>query len=384
MIWIMLVMTAFTACTSLKVDPCDFVKVEFKGADGYGKAEVMIDYDKLYDKARSRIKGNEYSYKQVQEMFYESGDFEIDYDIDQDDALSNGDVVTVSLDWDNKELKKYGIRYSGDKKITFEVEVLPEARPVDPFDQSIFENPDQNVGVHVNYAGCAPEAVAFLKMGTKSSKIENSIEYTIEIPGEKKTVDSGDLITIRASLKGADNEGLVMIDGENYMLTRNELQYRTDDIPVLVGSLKDLDSVQMNAIWNVAEEAFRKHVDRDWSTGHSFLEEIEYLGRFYIEISDQERYVGVFFRYVAYNKNETYDIDGSKEVFDIMLIPNLVIDGKGEISLDVKNVSIDMSHETRNADYYYYWGTETLEEIRNYVEKIREDANVFEIDMNVR
>lgn len=131
-----------------KIDLRDYVDVEFSGEDGKGKA--YIDWkDKKFLKAV--IEGldmkkkdredvwdalKDVDYDEVEEIFDDNDldwdDFQdmiedvvSDAELDEDKHLENGDKVKVKFEYDNKDAKKFGLKFKG-KSMTFKVKGLDD------------------------------------------------------------------------------------------------------------------------------------------------------------------------------------------------------------------------------------------------------------------
>ena len=147
------------------IDAKDLVRVEFKGMDGKGTAVAMLNTDhEEYDKesGESEVKkGSDFlvtsddedykdrlldayskadskkEAKDMQEVIMDTkkdGELRnISFDLSDEDKLSNGDTVTVTVDFDEDEFKKAGIKLEN-TEFDVEVEGLNEVKTIDVFD----------------------------------------------------------------------------------------------------------------------------------------------------------------------------------------------------------------------------------------------------------
>lgn len=126
----------------------DYVSVEYEGYDGYGIAEVSFDWTAL-EKKFLDISGKEDT--EDLEALSNSLSFyalesTISYELNKDDALSNGDKITLTWSYDNEIAADFKLEFEGDKK-TFTVSDLKEIKEIDPFE-----------ALEVTFSGTSPYA----------------------------------------------------------------------------------------------------------------------------------------------------------------------------------------------------------------------------------
>ena len=139
----------------------DYVEVSFEGFDGYGTAEVSIDYDSIVDDYCDKFKEDKISRDMEKLDYYEREYYDyldldpesiliyfcINVDVSKQTNLSNGDTVKYSWDVNKKKLEKYfdlEFEYSNEK-VT--VEGLEEIDKYDAFEH-----------LTINYVGASPSA----------------------------------------------------------------------------------------------------------------------------------------------------------------------------------------------------------------------------------
>ena len=142
----------FSGCTkTIKLE--DYVYFEVTGANGYGKASVEVDWDKLQMDFGDKVDTTD----QASYCFARYGDYTlseavseaITYELSQYDKLSNGDVILMT--WTpnvDKYLSAYDVELSYDD-IEYTVEGLEEVSTFDAF---------SSIGVVFN--GIAPNGYA--------------------------------------------------------------------------------------------------------------------------------------------------------------------------------------------------------------------------------
>ncbi len=111
---LILVMTSFTGCAK-RMDMEDYIKVEFSGSNGKGKARIKFNDDEFAKKALLEDGESE------DNLYGKLGDFEeickaIDPKLDKKDGLSNGDKVKITYKIDKDVMDKYNISLTADDK----------------------------------------------------------------------------------------------------------------------------------------------------------------------------------------------------------------------------------------------------------------------------
>lgn len=119
---------ALTGCTKT-VDLTQYADVTYSGANGNGSASIALDYGGL---------GKELFGKDATQSIIDEAQTElslmgnVDYTLDKEDGLSNGDTITMTVTCSDSFAKTHEIKL---KNTTKEITVsgLPEAESLDPF-----------------------------------------------------------------------------------------------------------------------------------------------------------------------------------------------------------------------------------------------------------
>lgn len=174
-----------TGCGTVKLDPSDYVKVEVNGADGYGKVSLSVDYEDLEDDVIDAL-GDDSSKSERNEAASFADGIRFEVSSDKTENLTNGDVIEISVDYDEDDAKEdYNFLF---KSETFEykVEDLEEAEVYDPFE-----------GVEITYSGFSPNGKYQVDTsGVKSSELSYYISYEVE--GAPDRVANGDVLVLKA------------------------------------------------------------------------------------------------------------------------------------------------------------------------------------------
>jgi uncharacterized Zn finger protein (UPF0148 family) len=142
----------------------EFVYVDFYGGNGSGMAEAYIDEYSFLDSVMDAA-GMKVNYEELlesEDLIYENEEFlliydlyeSIEFELDKDSGLSNGDSVTVTCTYDKAVTKQLGIKIK-DTEVTFKVENLEELVDIDPFEYLTVEfiGTAPYISVDLSYTG---------------------------------------------------------------------------------------------------------------------------------------------------------------------------------------------------------------------------------------
>ena len=160
----------FTACSSTKYYTADdIVNVSVSGSDGNGTANVMIDRNAIMDKINNDVykgDGDEVELAKAELMLYEY----VKISADNTEKLSNGDKVTITLDYDNDALKEAGIGVDKNSDTyIYTVEGLEETKTLDLF-----------ADVSLAIEGISPHLTAKAEYTGTDDFIKNNVRYTLD------------------------------------------------------------------------------------------------------------------------------------------------------------------------------------------------------------
>ena len=212
---------------SSSINLTDYATVNFDGIDGKGTATVNYDLTQLEKDFVGDDDGN-ISQEEAQELVnFASFEMSIKWELDKQEALSNGDKVKLTITYNEDSAKEQKIKIKGDTTKEFEVSGLKEPITLDAFDPEIF---DTDTGVKISYEGISPMASIVIENGCGDGQAQRFVEY---VPDKTYEISNGDTITITASLtEQAIKEGYVLkeeqtqitVEGlESYVLNLSEL-----------------------------------------------------------------------------------------------------------------------------------------------------------------
>ena len=201
-----------------KVDPFEYVQVNFNGYHTAGSAKASLNEDALVSEIIGEPDDTE---KGLTEWFtkYDAYTSGLEVSCSPKDNLSNGDVVTVTIVASGEAKSKIK---SGEQ--TYVVEGLPEVEAVD-----FFEN------IQVTFDGLSGEATAKIELLSEDNALK-ACQFTMD---KGTNLMSGDLVTV--SIQNADT----LID--KYLCIPKETS-KTFTVPALAQLLTDANSLPMETI----------------------------------------------------------------------------------------------------------------------------------------
>lgn len=197
---VFIILISFITKPSINLTSQEVVEIEFGGGDTRGTATYKVDYDDIEDIGK-KVLGKKPSDKKS--ILWFAFMASIDYDIDPNSNLTNGDKITLSVKWDEKSAKQLGIRVKGkDRKIT--VSGLEKATEVDVFKSLdvTFEGYNGNGTVDID--------------NTATDKFSYSIYFDAD---KSDGLSNGDKVKITAEVSDS------VLNKYNYILKETEKEY---------------------------------------------------------------------------------------------------------------------------------------------------------------
>lgn len=237
----------------------DCVSVTFSGAEGYGKASAslddsslvdIVDVDVDQDIGLDEIGGALNAYWYIED---------IEVSLDTTEGLSNGDKVTVTIEYP-EELSKamgVGIRPKSGTSWTVEVSGLPEAEEVDPF-----------TNVELSFSGY--DGYGSVTMVTQS-------DYYLSFELSKRDgLSNGDIVTVTAQSPTGE-------DVEEYCIANYGVVPTATSRDYTVSGLEEVETVDLFEDLDVTVEGRSPHLSL------SILGKYESDGiQYHLEDSDQD------------------------------------------------------------------------------------------------
>ena len=194
-------------CGEKEVRPMEYFDVTVAGGDSEGTAEVVFDEEGFMSAMIeacpvSKVDGLR------QLLTDENIDKVLDWSLDKESGLSNGDTVTLALSYDDSVLKKsFKIKFAGEKEKVFPVAGLEELTYIDAFDPAVFNVTDDVKGVHIKTNGASPLLTLEIVNDIDKKDRRSEIEYR-QAKNEDGTTffSSEDEVTITAELYGLEED----------------------------------------------------------------------------------------------------------------------------------------------------------------------------------
>lgn len=232
----------------------ELAAVEFTGYDTVGRAYVSVDIDD-YDAALLKALGKD-RISEVDGDVYDACASAFALKLDRQDGLSNGDTVTVEIEYDNDALKEYRLRYTG-ASVSFRVEGLEPLTEVDPFAglQIEFTGVSPNGKVELSYEGDSTYVSRGSFSCDRTEHLQNGDQITVTIPDYNPEV--------------ATNYG--------YRLETTEKTYTVEGLPEYIDSYDRIPAETLEHLLQETEDTILAYVARDYSK-ECPLGELSYAG----------------------------------------------------------------------------------------------------------
>ncbi len=225
-------------CGTKSVDVSQYVTVTFKGLDG--KGEANLSYDGLESAVKDAVLTGKESILEAEEKVYLVCK-NVDFELDKEDGLSNGDKVTVNITASNEAVKNDGIKFIGTDPIEFTVSGLKEVTKVDPFDAAKF-NVTSGEGVYVEFTGTSPRASVQIRNTLPESDPLSSVEYTLD---KEYSYDAefkkGQEVKITASAPYSWED-------EGFELTETSTTVKVGNVDEYITKYEDIDDATLDKI----------------------------------------------------------------------------------------------------------------------------------------
>ena len=250
----LVILLVVLATRSHTIDLEELVEVEFAGYDTVGRAYVSMDIN-AYDAALSEALGKDHISEVDRDVYYTCSSA-LTLTLDRQNGLSNGDTVTVEIEYDNDALKEYRLRYKG-ASVSFQVEGLEPLTEVDPFAglQIIFTGVSPNGRVELSYEGGSD----YVNQGSfscdRTENLQNGDQVTVTIPSYNPEV--------------ATNYG--------YRFITTEKTYTVEGLPEYIDSYDLIPAETLAHLKQETEDTILAYVARDYSK-ECPLGELSYAG----------------------------------------------------------------------------------------------------------
>lgn len=208
--------------TTSPVDLSQYIIVTYDGYNGYGLANVDIDWDSAREKYGNSIKFNDKASQDTFGIFssqsnvFDVLEYSFNVEVEPSTELSNGDTVTVS--WVDDETNVYLTRKLKEFTKTYTVEGLKEADTKDVFED-----------VSLTYNGAGDN----LYIGIANTGEINDYSFSLDKNSDLK---EGDEVTITLNVSDMNQ----FVEEYGYLPKETSKVYKIDKIPQYASSLDEI------------------------------------------------------------------------------------------------------------------------------------------------
>jgi len=370
-------MCILAGCGTTTIDLNKYVTIEADGYDNAGTAKYEVAWDEFaedyYKKISLKKKNQEIEFlltygAEPIEIFR---DMCIDYQLENDKDLSNGDIVTFIWDCDEEAAEEYFGCKIKCSDIEYEVEGLEEIPTFDPFEY-----------ISINFTGVSPYAFAEYKLDYTKPEMQY-IDVNLSDTGN---LEIGEEITVTVNVsKNIGVEGFV----EKYGVIPGSTEkiYKVEGIPAYITDIADLSEEELKPLTAVDEE-LRGRITTLWEDPTS-LQNVEYVGYYFLKPKPGMGFIFTYSQlYVVYKATAVNpNVSEPFEYYVYDMYENLgTIDGKlqyGDPAYPVLQSGwIVSTKETFLKGDYRYAGFETLDAL--YQDKIVNQLATQEFTTNIK
>ncbi len=318
----------------------EYVMVDFSGYDGEGQAVVRLDYNDFYDAVLEAVSknysggGNSYRYSVRARNLCSSVILEVSPDM----GLSNGDKVTVTMEYSEEAAEEAGI------DLVFEscevrAEGLKNSRAVDIFEYLKITYDGMDGSVWVTCENTATEK----GLRDVYFKVDGSNNYNLSV-GDSFTV-TVDNSYVKYLL---DNYGIALEStSKTYTVGRDDVDRYIDTVSEISDEL--LETMDEYAVNEIEDQYL-------WMW-ESELSDVEYMGMYLLNPNEENGYEGNYL-FMIYTGTVSYSDDEKDriKVFMPVEVDNLVrkADGSQECSSYVSLWDDGNYAETGESEYKGY------------------------------
>lgn len=341
------------------IDLDDYVIVTTSGYDGYGMANVSVDWnaiDAKYSDKLSYSKQMEKSYGAWLSLFTPAENLRgyVSVTLVENTDLSNGDEVAYAWVVDEERIESElncKVKY---KDGTVKIEDLEALEPYDPFTE-----------ITVEFSGASSNGTAELN---HTGELFSAYDYVMD---KSSDLENGDVVTV--SLDFED----VGYFAKNYgkEITTYNKEYVVSGLGEYVTELAQLNAESTDAAKEQAERVIAEYVDT-WMESVT-IEGIEFVGDFLRVAKDdyinEKNEYGVIYKINA-SLQPSKDYDAvTVENYYYVAYEDLVVDAEGKCQLETDNYRSPgetFTKEARHGEYsfsisrYNFYGCETLSEVQ--------------------
>ncbi len=333
---------ALTACGRRSFDVTETMKVSFSGSDGYGVCDLENEYDWISDVQDYYSKAKSVTSEQIEQIEF-ALEAVVEYDIEPDEGLSNGDTVTVTPKIDSLA-DEYAFDLIG-KPITVTVEGLEKVEEFDPFE-----------GAKITFDGVAPNGTALF------SSEQEDITFSVD---KYSGLSNGDKVTVTAEPKYGMSE-YAAEHGKVFSKTENE--YTVEGLASYAMKLDDIPDETKEKMQNQSKDSITASA-AGWEEG-KLLKKSEFVGYYFLTPKEGFSTSKNNILYCVYKNTvsvkgvkagankDTKEETGEETYYIYCCFNNIMILPDGTCSVNLSDVQMPNSYGVTVKSAYgeYYWG----------------------------
>lgn len=342
------------------IDLNEYVIISYEGYDGYGTADVSVDWDAIEDKYGTEIKFTpeameEYGGVSLQMSITDMMSYYIGWNIDSRSGLTNGDEITNTWYVDEETLQSYlncKFKYTDS---TYTVSELTEVKTFDPFE-----------GIEVTFSGISPNGTMNI---TSTDNVLPASYYGCSKPYELK---NGDVVVVQLSTD--DTKYYIDLVGAAPSITEKE--YIVEGLDSYAVSSLELNQESVDTIKTQVADIITAYIaglDTAVTVGSS-----TYLGDYFLAAKTDTVYSRNIYGMVYRNEYNIQVPEGEDPVNVVQYISvqysDIIakVDGTNEVDLEnyqyptvqFQKTARGIRHTFTYYEQYVFYGCETLEELK--------------------
>ena len=262
--FLIILIVVFSMNSNKVIDLNKYIIFETSGYDGYGKASINIDWEKIEKDYGKKIK---YSSKGKKEYGVLTYAFEPVYvlhdavsglELDKSEKLSNGDKVKYTWRVNDDTLKNvnYKLKY---KDGEYEISKLDKLSKFDPFEN-----------IKVEFSGIAPEGKA--EFTYNANDILHDYDFELD---KHDNLKNGDVVTV--SIKSDESEISFMATNYGRVPEKMSQSYTVSGLEAYVTKYSELSEDFIKEANDKAKEVIKEYSDSAYGDTTT-LSDLEYEG----------------------------------------------------------------------------------------------------------
>lgn len=270
---VILIIIGMTVYTNISktINLNDYLSFEATGHQGYGEVEAVIDWDSIEEKYGDKMNTSNELGDNINDLISLFGEnllsTGVDITLDNDEDLSNGDLVHYTWDIDEDITEGLGIKLKytdGD----YTVSGLEALGTFDAFE-----------GLSVNYLGTAPDG--YIELDTDGDSILYTYDYSVD---KETNLSNGDIITVSA------DESIIDEFARDYGVVPETLHktYTVSGLDEYVNSYADVDDDFLkradDEVKNQIISQMKSYMYKSYN-----LDNITYAGYLFGKVNDESK-----------------------------------------------------------------------------------------------